>query len=63
MSQEKGRYIYCIIGDGEEKKFTFPAIGSGKDGGACPVRNIPQAGRIAKLLMGSTASPIRILQQ
>ena len=44
MSSEEGRYIYCIIGDSEEKKFTFPAIGSGKDE-ACPVRNIPEAGQ------------------
>lgn len=27
----KGRYIYCIIGAGEEKKFAYPAIGGRGD--------------------------------
>ena len=27
LNKEKGRYIYCIIGDGKEKKFVSPPIG------------------------------------
>lgn len=31
LSKEEGCYIYCIIGDGEGRKFTYPAIGGRGD--------------------------------
>jgi len=31
LNKEEGCYIYCIIGDGEGRKFAYPAIGSRQD--------------------------------
>jgi len=30
-SEQKGRYLYCLIGDAEERKFAYPAIGERQD--------------------------------
>jgi len=48
---EKGKYIYCIIGDDKERKFTFPAIGSRADKGY-HVRSVPDAEDDSKIFNG-----------
>ncbi len=48
---EEGKYIYCIIGDDKERKFTFPAIGARAEK-VHPARSIPDTEDDGKISNG-----------